>query len=578
MSPLFLMETLYIAGPDCADWNAPNRTIVDMGPMDWKPLARGPLRLMSAESDHRSWSVDLWRADASRTAWFGATAVLVVVFTILRIVFASTLDLRTDEAYYWTWSQERALSFLDHPPMVAYFVRFGTLLFGDTLFGARFANLVALPLIELLLADVARRRTRDWRAAVFVVLAFEATIYFAQVFVLIVPDAPLITFASVMLWALCRLEETRDPRWWLLAGLAGGLALLSKYTAIFLVPAVFAFVLLTPRNRAWLATPWFWAAGFIAATVFSPVLWWNERHDWISFRFQGTRAVSGRGFSLITVADYFGNNLGLVGPILMPAIIVGAILAARRAYRRSDPVTIALAIAFLVPFVYFACRSFSLKINTSWAFFTWPFGIAATAINLSWLGDGVAARFASRVRRQALAGIAVGILMVCTFFVHGLADTSVWFGNEDPIGGDSGNEQMAVNVFAAARKTGATWIATTDYRTYAALRWHLGKRIPVIQINERVRFIDFRAPEMSEISGHPGLSVFPGRSRPAIWRATSASFTAVGEVQRVWRGFVIDTLSIETVANWTPELSPPAESPLYQVPELSVNLGDARLR
>jgi len=35
-------------------------------------------------------------------------------------------------AYYWTWSKENVLSFLDHPPMIAWFVRFGTAIFGDT--------------------------------------------------------------------------------------------------------------------------------------------------------------------------------------------------------------------------------------------------------------------------------------------------------------------------------------------------------------------------------------------------------------------------------------------------------------
>jgi len=41
---------------------------------------------------------------------------------------------RTDEAYYWTWSKESVLSFLDHPPMIAWFIRFGTAIFGDTKF------------------------------------------------------------------------------------------------------------------------------------------------------------------------------------------------------------------------------------------------------------------------------------------------------------------------------------------------------------------------------------------------------------------------------------------------------------
>jgi hypothetical protein len=30
--------------------------------------------------------------------------------TVLRGIFAATIDLRVDEAYYWTWSKESVLS------------------------------------------------------------------------------------------------------------------------------------------------------------------------------------------------------------------------------------------------------------------------------------------------------------------------------------------------------------------------------------------------------------------------------------------------------------------------------------
>src|SRR5690606_19489409 len=93
-------------------------------------------------------------------------------------VFAGVLELRTDETYYWTWSKESALSFLDHPPMIAWFSRFGTAIFGDTNFGVRFAGLLAMPVSQLLLADIVRRVTHDIRAAMLAVLMMEAALYY----------------------------------------------------------------------------------------------------------------------------------------------------------------------------------------------------------------------------------------------------------------------------------------------------------------------------------------------------------------------------------------------------------------
>jgi len=40
-----------------------------------------------------------------------AVILLIAALTAMRLVYAGVLDLRTDEAYYWTWSKESALSF-----------------------------------------------------------------------------------------------------------------------------------------------------------------------------------------------------------------------------------------------------------------------------------------------------------------------------------------------------------------------------------------------------------------------------------------------------------------------------------
>src|SRR6516165_7134904 len=162
--------------------------------------------------------------------------------TALRIAFAQLMELRTDEAYYWTWSKEHALSFLDHPPMIAWFIRFGTAIFGDTNLGVRFGGIVAMACMQLLLADIARRVTHDTRAVVLAILMPEAALYYGLLMAKVAPDVALIPFAVAMVWALVRLVESGDTRWWLAAGAFYGLSLLSKLTAIMLLPSLAAFL------------------------------------------------------------------------------------------------------------------------------------------------------------------------------------------------------------------------------------------------------------------------------------------------------------------------------------------------
>jgi hypothetical protein len=70
-----------------------------------------------------------------------AIAILFVALVAARVVVASSLDLFSDEAFYWLCAQRPALAYADHPFMTAMLVRLGTALLGDTVLGARLAFL-----------------------------------------------------------------------------------------------------------------------------------------------------------------------------------------------------------------------------------------------------------------------------------------------------------------------------------------------------------------------------------------------------------------------------------------------------
>ena len=243
---------------------------------------------------------------------------------------------------------------------------------------------------QLLLADIVRRVTHDFRAVVFAVLMPEAALYYGLLMAKVSPDTAMIPFAIAMLWALVRLHESGNARWWLAAGLFAGLAMLSKFTAMFLAPAVLAFALVPDWRRRWLFSPYPWLAALIAVVVFSPVLIWNYQHDWASFRFQFVRAVATHEFSLRTVGEFIGLQLGLVGFVLLPVVLSGVALTAWRGYRNREPVAILLSTAVLVPFGYFFWKSLTLRVGDTWPMFLWPAGFAATAINLTILRRGLA--------------------------------------------------------------------------------------------------------------------------------------------------------------------------------------------
>lgn len=505
------------------------------------------------------------KPDRAGRPWLAVVA-LIAAMTAMRLIYAGIIELRTDEAYYWTWSKESALAFLDHPPGIAWLIRFGTAIFGDTNLGVRFGGIVAMLITQLLLADIVRRVTHDFRAIVFALLMPEAALYYGLLMAKVAPDTAMIPLAVAMLWSLVRLHESGNARWWLAAGLFAGLAMLSKFTMIMLLPAVLAFALVPDWRRRWLLSPYPWAAALIALIMFAPVLVWNYQHDWASFRFQFVRAVATHQLSLRTVGDYLGLQFGLVGFVLLPVVLSGVALTAWRGYRHREPVAILLSTAVIVPFGYFFWKSLTLRVGDTWPMFLWPAGFAATAINLAMLPrEGWPEWMITSTVKWARVAVISGIAFVVGVFFYYVAVPWNLIGRADPVGGEAGYEQVVARAQDQLQKTGATWIATTDYRTYAMLRWYFNGRVPVIQINERGRFQGFRDPGMNLIRDHAGLYVArePDNRLP-IWDLTSAKRQLLERVERSWRGVVMDTYALEKLTGWTPELSPPPDTPLFR--------------
>jgi hypothetical protein len=496
---------------------------------------------------------------------------VVVAMTVMRLVYAGLFELRTDEAYYWTWSKESVLSFLDHPPMIAWFIRFGTALFGDSSFGVRFAGILAMAVTELLLADIVRRVTRDMRAVVLAVLMMEATLYYGLLMAKVAPDVALIPFAMAMLWSLVRLTESGDGRWWLAAGAFGGLALLSKLTVVMFVPGIVAFLLVPSWRMRWLRSSYPWLAVLIALVISSPVLVWNAGHDWASFRFQFIRATTNNAVSLRTLVDFIGLQFGQVGLILFPVLLSASVVTALRGCRRREPAAVLLATCVLVPFLYFAWKSLTLRVGDTWPMFIWPVAIAAAAINLTKLAeDGWSARMVRAARGWTIAAVAVGIPLVVLVFLYCVAAPWNLIGRSDPIGGEAGYDGLAARAVQEMKASGATWIATSDYRVYAMLRWHLKDRVPVIQVNERARFIGFKDPGMDRIRDHAGLYIAqtPDPVRPLLLSA-GATLAPLAETDTLFRGTPMKHYAIDKISGWTPQLDPAPGTEFYKWPALA---------
>ena len=251
-------------------------------------------------------------------------ALLILGFLAVRLVTSAFMPLIADEAYTVVVTRFPTLSYFDHPPLGFDFARFSAWLFGsEAPFVVRLPHVLMGSLSAWLIFLVTRRafgaRAGFWAVAAYSIAPF----FFVSAGHFVVPDGPLNLFILLALWLVLPDllgEQAPNAKRWLLAGLALGAALLSKYTAVLFGVGAFAALAATPRGRRLLGTPWPWATGAIALACMKPVLVWNIQHHWASFGFQSGRAQGGSLNPLGFLEVQLGQALFLLPWVWAPAL------------------------------------------------------------------------------------------------------------------------------------------------------------------------------------------------------------------------------------------------------------------
>ena len=411
--------------------------------------------------------------------------VVVVALTGLRFVLAATLPLSFDESYFWLWSRHLALSYYDHPPMIAIAIRLGTLLFGDTEFGVRFVPMLASVATILAVWRAATILLRDEYAAAIACCLLSVTLMFTAESMAATPDSLVLAASAVLLWTFAKLEDTRDGRWWLAAGLAVGIALFSKYTAFFLVASVALWLVATPRGRAWLGTPWPYAGGLIALAFLIPNLVWNAAHSWISFKFQFGRVVAGRPTARYAI-EFVASQLALASPF---ALVLGAAGLARETQISRTARPLSFAAAMVWPAVaYFAIHCLHDRVQGNWPSFVYPaFVLLATSAFVS-PSSGRRTEGLLRYCRVLVFPVAAFILLV--------GYTQAFTGSLLPAESDpiarmtaTGIGPVARQISNIAHRENAAAIATTKYTMTGWLSFYLRPHIPIVQLSQDYRWL-----------------------------------------------------------------------------------------
>lgn len=463
----------------------------------------------------------IWR-DRSLVAWLAA-------LTLLRLGFAAVIPPVPDETYYWVWSHALAPAYVDHPGMVAYWIRAGTLLAGESSLGLRLLGPLGTAVGTALLADAAERLFPGRRAGWWAMLLYSATPLTTGNAILMTPDTPLLAFWSATLWAAARLATGGGAVWWLVAGAASGLAMASKYTAAFLPLGLLLWLVWVPSLRFWLRRPGPWLGALAALAMVLPVVIWNADHGWASFARQGGRLGDWHwGQALQFLGELFAGQLGLASPVIAVLLAAGIYVAVRQAWQTRDAAWSLLAAMTLPACIVFVQHATGDRVQGNWPAILYP----AAAIAAAGLQGQV-------VRRARGPGAALGFALMAVVCIHA---ATLWPGLSPAIDPTArlmdGWDALENRLADQARDSQAAFVAVTKYATAADLAWRHRPPVPLLGLDSRWALT--RLPP-ARLSGQTGLILMPADAQvpppPGLW----TDVRDLGEVARTVGGQVVET-------------------------------------
>ena len=298
---------------------------------------------------------------------------LLAISAVVRGILAAWMELGNDEVYYWTYALYTDWSHFDHPPMVGWVIQLFSLnLLFDSEFFIRLASIVFMTADTFIIYRIGKD-IKDARTGLYAALLYTASIYaFVITGIFIMPDTPLMLSWLLAVWMAIRyyraevpaaidgsasetaLRQAQRPWCLIFFGLFAGLAMLSKYSGVFLWVGLGLYILIF--NRKQLKNPYLYLALLISAICCIPILYWNLQYDFISFSFHGARVGGNKlnfnSFGTEIAGEFFYNN-----PINFILAIIATIAALKKRLQLDKQVqrlVLCIALPMVLVFLVFS--------------------------------------------------------------------------------------------------------------------------------------------------------------------------------------------------------------------------------
>jgi hypothetical protein len=413
---------------------------------------------------------------------------------LIRFIFTGIMGIMPQDAYYDFYAQHLALSYYDHPPMIAYLLRVFTAVFGKKVFVLKLADTTVTLMTLYAFFRLAQKFLPVIRARLATILLL-STFMISILSLISTPDVPLMLCWTLSLIFLYGAVFEKKNIYWIWAGIWTGLSFDSKYTGLFLIIGLFCFLIIAKPYRKLIFSRWIFLYLICIAITILPVIIWNFRNRFASFRFQSQGRVNeGMQFD----ASGFAGVIGHQSAILLPFLLFSLFYFIYRICRKYGirfariPADQLFLLCFFIPlFLGFFSLSFIYWVKLNWMMPAYITGIiwVSRYWNKKW------------IRYQLIFSVVLHLLLAIEiiFYAVPIHSDDTWFGWSSFSGKVKTVRKQYPDAFI---------FSSDDYKTAAILNFYLDETVYSKNVvGQRALQFDFVGTNLQDLNGRDALFI-----------------------------------------------------------------------
>jgi hypothetical protein len=304
-----------------------------------------------------------------------------LVFWLINLLIAASkivftlrpeINLFTEEAQYWLWSQNLSWHYYSKPPLIAVFNFISTSIFGNNEFGVRI-NAILLGMgtswIVYRFAEYLYNSPKIALWSGILVMAMPFWILFSTFHV---TDSELTFFWILSIFLVYKGIQENKQTWWAYAGISTALGLMAKTNMILIIPVILFYLIVTQQWKKF-KTKFMVLIG-VSSVGFLPGFIWNWQNGFDTYKhlaFLSGVAGESSGFDfgawVWRFLEYTGGQLGMISLFLLPIFIYSI----RSLKFGRDKISLYLVLPGLLSWIGFAMLTLFTEVEANWPVFAY---------------------------------------------------------------------------------------------------------------------------------------------------------------------------------------------------------------